>query len=467
MFTGQIVDDINKYSSNMYGDLSNPQVTYFQKIMGKRPTHFRTWIRNVPLTSVKDQPLVNVDDYKTINMISNLSVILTSPKKIGLHDIIEMITKITIKIGDINLIELEGWTILELLKIYPQLYEKTAIHYEKYQQLIIPLQYFIMGKDPLSLCAFDQSTYITCENTLHETEIACSFECTNLSESEYRKQALTAYGTLVSSYKVENISVSNDEIEVPLDMPILIRDLVLISKNATIKASIDGIDFLRGDDPMLTYWQSTIPTMTSYYYRSGSLRDHQSPVIDDRNITGFIAGNDKRKINIKCDSSKSQNLKLIIRYDNRIINARKILSFTVRTHYIKPNYDNYCPLIKNKDGSFTEGYWFSDCEYNETAHKYPFPKQTDIPVDPQFLNQLQLITESCFDKEEQNPTRTAVDYFGSSSCRLCGERNGGTEFIVKNGDVIFKYPSGLMHYYKEHNVHPSQQFHDFIMSQNI
>jgi hypothetical protein len=50
---------------------------------------------------------------------------------------------------------------------------------------------------------------------------------------------------------------------------------------------------------------------------------------------------------------------------------------------------------------------------------------------------------------------------GWSNCRLCGKKNGSSEFQYKN----WKWPSGLFHYVNEHNVIPSKEFIDFVLTE--
>lgn len=122
-----------------------------------------------------------------------------------------------------------------------------------------------------------------------------------------------------------------------------------------------------------------------------------------------------------------------------------------------PNYENFYPLTHNKDGSFTEGYWFEDYKYDEKASKLPFPKTTNIPVDLKFLEKLQQILPIC----------NSVGYCGYSLCRLCNKGNGDSEYDLSYHDQHFRFPEGLIHYYTEHNVQPSAEFVKFVMNVDI
>ena len=51
---------------------------------------------------------------------------------------------------------------------------------------------------------------------------------------------------------------------------------------------------------------------------------------------------------------------------------------------------------------------------------------------------------------------------GVSSCRLCGKNNGMSTYIVPNDGITYVWPSGYMHYLKDHNVIASDGFRQFI-----
>lgn len=60
-------------------------------------------------------------------------------------------------------------------------------------------------------------------------------------------------------------------------------------------------------------------------------------------------------------------------------------------------------------------------------------------------------------------------YFGSSICRICDQTNGWYEYITHDlcNEKKFTWPEGLIHYYREHGVKPSDKFKSFIMNFDI
>lgn len=95
-----------------------------------------------------------------------------------------------------------------------------------------------------------------------------------------------------------------------------------------------------------------------------------------------------------------------------------------------------------------EGFWYSEFEPH-----LPMPEPSSVPWEGQgdFLAAL-AATEA---------TARPVTMRGFSLCRLCDRPNGSREFRLGG----WRWPSGLDHYIREHNVRPSQEFIDFIMSQ--
>lgn len=97
-----------------------------------------------------------------------------------------------------------------------------------------------------------------------------------------------------------------------------------------------------------------------------------------------------------------------------------------------------------------EGYWYSKYE-----PEFPMPKENTLSEENKkdVINKLEEIEKIA---EEQR-------YRGWSSCRICDKSNGSVEFTY-NG---FRWPSGFMHYIKEHNVSPSKQFLKNILDLNL
>src|SRR5207253_1388951 len=90
-----------------------------------------------------------------------------------------------------------------------------------------------------------------------------------------------------------------------------------------------------------------------------------------------------------------------------------------------PVATNNYPLTKVNDNTYIEGYWTQyGHPYCDTD--YPTPLPNDIPVDKNFLYKLEKITKDA----------KCIDYFGTSTCRICHCNNGGSEYSLEKNDII-------------------------------
>ena len=449
-------DDLrdNKLFNNIYPNIKDPKCTIFKHVLPNIQTHFRSQVRTIE--SETNTIEISSKDYSDINAIADLSVILKIPSnyksdfKTFCKDI-----KLTFKIGTKILIELEGWAILELLKMQPTLYQKTDDMIYNTNEFVIPLQSFIMGRRHLITQSFNDSMFIIIDSSIKNLKSKVCFESFKLTREEsVRYQYLTNH-TFISSYYVKKYELNEGKLEISLDLPIIIRNIILCTYQ-DISANFDGIELLRGDNTFFRYWNTVVPSDCSYYYNSGASQHFKSiDTVENGIITGFVVGKDK-KITITTNSQRQHDstmIYLIIRYDDILMNPNKNPVLAVRLNKVQPYYENYYPLT-TKDGSFIEGYWFSDDICSPEAHNYPFPKETNIQVDENFLKKLSSIT-----KEWANEKR----YFGFSSCRICKKNNGSLEYLLEKDGQTFRYPEGLLHYYVEHCVQPSSEFYDFVM----
>lgn len=105
------------------------------------------------------------------------------------------------------------------------------------------------------------------------------------------------------------------------------------------------------------------------------------------------------------------------------------------------------------------GYWRktpkSPSEYRRPpkSSQYPWPVESNPwPRQEEFLKNLKIV------QEHNPPTYKEMGY---STCRLCGGVAGSGTFFI---DGIGSWPSGYIHYIKEHNIVPPKQFIDKINS---
>ena len=97
------------------------------------------------------------------------------------------------------------------------------------------------------------------------------------------------------------------------------------------------------------------------------------------------------------------------------------------------------------------GFWKS---YDEPDLPMPEPEQKlRIPDKGKFYKNLFFIQQQ----------KASVDlYKGYSLCRICGERNGSREYRYRG----FIWPEGYIHYIKDHNVRPDEEFRKMVVEEN-
>jgi hypothetical protein len=143
---------------------------------------------------------------------------------------------------------------------------------------------------------------------------------------------------------------------------------------------------------------------------------------------------------------ESNTKELFNEYGDFLRNIKNSLNLDTKVKHEEPK--PYSSCTKLSATTFVEGYWWS-----EEEPSLPFPIETKVPVDAEFLKKLEAVIKV-------SPVQHS---YGMSWCRICKCSNGSGEYIITNKhNVRFRVPEGLLHYYKVHNVHPSKEFTDFM-----
>lgn len=58
-------------------------------------------------------------------------------------------------------------------------------------------------------------------------------------------------------------------------------------------------------------------------------------------------------------------------------------------------------------------------------------------------------------------------YRGFSICRVCDRGNGSEEFVLEDKNTIYIWPSGYLHYIKNHKIKPTNKFIEFVMNYTV
>lgn len=108
---------------------------------------------------------------------------------------------------------------------------------------------------------------------------------------------------------------------------------------------------------------------------------------------------------------------------------------------------------------YCEGYWR---EKKNSNKKLPYPKSEKEKINQKFIEKLLNIQ-----KIAHITTRNKYDIN-----HFTGELNGNKEYNITYESVDLdikkiKWTEGLIIYYIHHNVHPSNEFYDFVMDYKI
>ncbi len=111
------------------------------------------------------------------------------------------------------------------------------------------------------------------------------------------------------------------------------------------------------------------------------------------------------------------------------------------------------------------GFW-SDIP-NDKYSDLPFPKVEKKPFNGlnnflKKLEKIQMLIQVNYSKVGN------LEYFdGDSICRLCNQDNGSGEYTLNMNGEIYQWPDGLIHYYKDHQVHPPNKFYQTVIQFSI
>uniref|UniRef100_A0A6C0AFK4 Uncharacterized protein n=1 Tax=viral metagenome TaxID=1070528 RepID=A0A6C0AFK4_9ZZZZ len=227
---------------------------------------------------------------------------------------------------------------------------------------------------------------------------------------------------------------------------------------------------------------------------------NNSIVYLDNNLD--LQNNSKNKLLFTADFSDLNNVIFItiinnveyaLTYKNKELRFKKYNKkyikrqiFTVIFEDLNESKDiniNFYPLTKKKD-IYIEGYWetftnkngsdFDSDKYyknveenfvkNNYKQKYPYPLPTKEILNSKFLKKIEKLEE----KIQNGKIGETSNQKGPSYCRICDDRRLSSEecnFIYKK--IKYCFPSGILHYYKEHNVKPSEEFEEAVMKTKL
>lgn len=116
------------------------------------------------------------------------------------------------------------------------------------------------------------------------------------------------------------------------------------------------------------------------------------------------------------------------------------------------------PLTRGDDGSFNEGFWQTKRDTNTEGNELPFPKRSETPIPKEWKAKLHALCIHCDRKG------WFTDFFGPSISRLSDKYVGNREYHLNVIGQAWSFPEGVLHYYCEEGVQPSDEFYSLVDS---
>lgn len=486
--------------------LKNPLLTIFNKL--KETKTFTMFRKNHISIEQKNELLDKSDNsFKITNEKSHLATELVIEIQIvykDKYDYFYFLNNIFLKIKQsTELLSMSIFDIYNIMRMYPELFSKcmkvrkVSSYYEI--NIIIPindilnLNFFVLGsKNPLYI-DIDWKILLTCDNVL---SINNNIDYTGiiLNNIEYDRFEMCAKNYVVNRFGKTKMKI-NKKNKVNINNNVII-DNILVIGNHNFKYGLHKLEkvLLHDNDFVVDlaeihsshnsmykkcgYEKANDIFLSGFYYFSDNVCETivnkllpsnnryiepQTKTFckDDIDIevdciiryqSTYFYSNEFSYFNYEFDVDIKASL--FTEYSNALINGCCELNKIIEN--VKENTNTY-PLYYDKTKNvYYEGYWYSENMLNK---EYPIPI-IDLSTgseDEKFLKKLELHM-----KENKNITKTCL---GSSPCRLCNNScNGNSEYEIHYEDKKIIFPSGLLHYYKDHNVKPSKEFYEAIIN---
>lgn len=475
-------DMFGSYSKMELKYIINPSITKFRPFYDKNKK-FTNYLYVPKNITIDKKDILSVTTIKISNkdchVLTNLNIYLNYNESVHPHNVekIKMLKTASIKLKqkntilfDFNLVDIEN--IMKMHPCYSDFITHDLEQKQEFSNVLSNILYYIPLQKLLQISMFilfDEPLEIEITSQEDLTLIEVYYDGCVLTKDEYCRYETSGSEAYIYQYKIFDI-LPNQLNELKLSNNIII-DKMLVSGNSIISAnmSYDDIDiyFLNaksGHNKINK--QCGTGSNDTYYYFADDIAMHT--------CVGKLFPSETKNIMVVSNSDKT--CRLYIQYTNilqfsegitlmfddeynekeylfnKYISLKKLSHDT--TDIIKEIKEktNVNPLTYESDNLYHEGYWFGSIRSN---NKYPIPIETETKNSDEFINNLKLY---------MNSTDPIKSYFGSSNCRLCDKHNGSTEYEIRNfnSEKIIVFPVGLLHYYEDHNVIPSNEFYDII-----
>lgn len=447
--------------------IENPEITHLKPIFGRKVTRYNKWCQNLDYEkTLLSQKLI----FFIGRQVGHIHALqhATLFTDLAIENAYSIIKQITLRIKTTNnTTQLFSFTFDEYIALINLLNIQKEIFY-------VPFQYFVFGKQVFHLChknfvGFELELSTTLSTSLFSTRVDSM--CYTMSEVELKKMIECPHTYFVNKYVSQECNSNESMTLLELDYAQPIKSIVAYnySQDNDICVHIDNIPFYGSyDNAPYLYGRNSSDNLFDYLSEIDKVTHSSIAGNCDQHMYFKMLDNDSHFMDVNDCYNKLLPTNKIIKIESacasEIGKIQFLIQFVVELYMdehckysrcIKQLKYNpiSCPLTKVSDTEFIEGYWQ---EYNECGCcnklKYPYPVNSGICVDPVFLQNLEHIKKYC-----------KVDYyFGASFCRLCETAVGGSEYSFKSDGKTYRFPEGIVHYYSQHNVQPSDEFMEAV-----
>jgi len=450
--------------------LESPQCTQLEQVFGNKFTRYNKWVQSLDLEkSFNENSLKIFFNCKSTHIHAIQHATLFTD--LTVESAKSFIKSISLTIHTTNnTTELFSFTFDEYISIMNLLNIKLS-------DFIIPFQYFIFGKLPFHSCYEHFKGFTLTLNTTKNPSlfrVRIDSICYTMSKKEVIRITTSCHEYIVNKYITLKHHSNSHISSIQLDYTQPIKSIVAYGycTSSDLCVNINGIPFYGSYDNSPNFYglENTSQENLFSYLKSVDNIQYMNIVANCENHMYFKALCDNnyffdendcycklfptdKVINIEsaCEA-KIKHINFLIQFTVQLQMDTSIAygACINKTKIINPN--SY-PLTKLSNETFVEGYWQSNNECGCcNPIIYPYPVDSGVQVDPIFIQNLEHIKN--FSKVEC--------YFGSSYCRLCPQNVGGLEYSFKSDGKTFIFPEGIFHYYRDHNVQPSDEFMDAV-----
>lgn len=285
----------NDKNFNYFGKfISNPQNTLFKGVYTKF-THYRRWIDKL-FGDTKEGIIIFDINPNDISLISNATINLSFNLNIDFKEIFNMINNISFKIEQTDLINMNGLTFFEILKLDKLLFNKIYDIYKNKKKLMLPIQ-IILSYMPLTLCSLKTSVSVSISiNTQFKgdkqyiKDYNLEFENFKLTEEELNRYKYCCNEFIINGYFVEKYDINNEidnKLIIPINCQLPIENIIITSDSELKEVLFEHINFKRSDDDFLELYDNVRHYEDhnyTYYLRSEAFFIKNIPGLKEKNL---------------------------------------------------------------------------------------------------------------------------------------------------------------------------------------